>query len=309
MAADAGILAEERGRFGEVELAPSPRRRWFREVGWRHLVALLGCAFALFPVVWVVSASLNPIGSLSGAQLIPSRITLDNYRDLLTGTSIPYLTWLWNSLLVAGGAALVNTFLSAFAAYAFSRMRFRGRRAGLLTVLLVQMFPQLLAVVAIFLFMTEIKQFFPLIGHGTLLGLFLVYLAGAMGINTWLMKGFYDTIPKELDESAKVDGASHTQTFFRIILPLVTPVLAVVGLLSFIFLFNEFIIATALLRGTEQANLTLPLGLQGFINDRYGSRWGEFSAGAILGGAPIIVIFLYLQRYIVSGLTAGSVKG
>jgi arabinogalactan oligomer / maltooligosaccharide transport system permease protein len=282
------------------------RRRWWRQLGWRYVVAGVGLVFALMPAYFVVLASLSPTATLQGTQLVPRAVTTSNYRTLLDTT--PFFTWFFNSLKIAGAAALANMMLSAMAAYAFSRLRFTGRRVGLLAVLLIQMFPQLLAAVAIFLFMVSVRGYFPMIGFGTQLGLFLVYLGGALGTNTWLMKGFFDTIPKELDESALVDGATHGQIFMRIILPLSAPILVVAGLLSFIFLFNEFILASVLL-GQADANQTLATGLARFIGDNYGNRWGPFAAGAVIGSIPIVVLFLYLQRWIVSGLTAGGVKG
>ncbi|MFP4311149.1 MAG: sugar ABC transporter permease [Nitriliruptoraceae bacterium] len=280
--------------------------RWWREIGWRYLVGLLGVAFALMPAYFVVLASVSPTATLQGAQLVPREVTLENYRSLFDQTL--FWTWLWNSLKIAGGAAIANMFLSAMAAYAFSRLRFAGRRPGLLTILLVQMFPQLLANVAIFLFLVNVADYFPFMGYGTQLGLFLVYLGGALGANTWLMKGFFDTVPKELDESALVDGATHGQIFVRIILPLSLPILVVAGLLSFIFLFNEFILASILL-GQADANQTLATGLYRFIDQNYGQQWGPFAGGALLGSIPTLALFLFLQRYIVSGLTAGGVKG
>jgi arabinogalactan oligomer / maltooligosaccharide transport system permease protein len=279
--------------------------RWWRYVGWRYIVGFAGILFALMPAYFVVLAALSPTSTLQGSQLVPREITFDNFTAL-NGTF--FWTWLRNSLLVAGGAAIVNMFLSAMAAYAFSRLRFTGRRVGLLTILLVQMFPQLLANVAIFLMMVNIGQYFPTIGFGTLLGLFLVYLGGALGANTWLMKGFFDTIPSELDESAKVDGATHGQIFVMIILPLALPILVVAGLLSFITLFNEFVLASVLL-GQADANQTLATGLTRFIGDAFAQRWGPFAAGALIGSIPTLVLFLFLQRYIVSGLTAGAAKG
>jgi len=297
-----------------VKSGPPPRGigprlwRWARELGWRHLVALLALVFALFPVVWVMSAAINPTGStLASQRLIPSDPTLQNFRDLFDTTA--YGRWFLNSILVAGGAALLNTMLAAFAAYAFSRMRFKGRRAGLLSVLLIQMFPQVLAFVAIFVLMDTIGDVFPAVGDGTRLGLLLVYLGGAMGVNTWLMKGFFDTIPVDLDESAKVDGATHAQIYFRIIVPLVVPILAVVFLLSFIFLINDFVLARAVLGIGNENDFTLSVGLWNFVNDRFNARWGMFAAGALIAAIPIIVLFIFLQRYIVSGLTQGAVKG
>ena len=286
-----------RSRFG----------KWFRDTGWRHLVTWAALVFALFPVLWVISAAFNPLGTLTTQKLIPDSFTLQNFKDLFDDTD--YGSWYVNTMLIAGGAAALQVLLSAFAAYAFSRMRFRGRRTGLLSVLLVQMFPQLLAFVAIFLMMVSIKNVLPGIGLGTRAGLLLVYLGGAMGVNTWLMKGFFDTIPIDFDESAKVDGASHSQIFFRIIVPLVAPILAVIFLLSFIFLINDFVLADAVLGQGSPENYTMAIGLFRFLSDQFNLRWGPFAAGALLGGLPIIVLFMFLQKYIVSGLTQGGVKG
>lgn len=291
-----------------VALARRPFRRWLRELGWRHVVTWVALVFALFPVVWVVSASLNPFQTLTSQRLLPQSISLDNYVELLGG-STPYLNWYLNTILIAGGASLLTTLMSALAAYAFSRMRFTGRRTGLLTVLLIQMFPQVLAFVAIFLIMVQMGNVFPTIGLGTRLGLGLVYLGGALGVNTWLMKGFFDTIPRELDESAMVDGAGHNQVFFRIILPLVAPILAVVFLLSFVLLINEFVVASAVLGQGNPENFTLAIGLFHYLSDEFNQRWGTFAAGALMAGIPVVILFMFLQKYIVSGLTQGAVKG
>jgi len=280
--------------------------RWFREFGWRHLVMAVVVAFALFPVIVVISASFNPRGGIQSQKLIPSSLTLDNYRALTGDKNVPFYHWMRNTVVISGVAALANTFLSALAAYSFSRMRFKGRRSGLLAILLVQMFPITLLMVAIFLMMQNIGGIFPAVGLGTQLGLILVYMGGALGVNTWLMKGFFDTVPRSLDESALIDGATHWQIFWRIILPLAAPVLAVVAMLGFITAVNEYVLASVLLRDVN--DFPLSVGLFRFIDNDFGAEWGPFAAGALLSAVPVVVLFQFLQRFIVSGLTAGAVK-
>ena len=197
--------------------------------------------------------------------------------------------------------------MAAAAAYAFSRFRFKGRRGGLTALLIIQMFPQMLAFVAIFLLVTTLGEIFPVLGIGSNLALICVYLGGALGANTFLMYGFFNTIPIEIDESAKIDGASHAQIFWRLIMPLVTPILAVVALLAFISSFGDYIISKIIL--VSEDNWTLAVGMYQWVSNQLTSRWGLFAAGALLAAVPVLVLFLTLQRYIVGGLTAGSVKG
>jgi arabinogalactan oligomer/maltooligosaccharide transport system permease protein len=280
--------------------------RWFRDTGWRHLFALALVVFALFPIVYLVSASLNSSGTLVGSNDLFASVTTANYRELLTTTN--YTDWWVNSLIVGLSTAVLTAMLCALAAYAFSRFRFRGRRGGLFGLLLVQMFPQLLAYIAIFALLLSFRDYFPAIGLGTLLGLILVYLGGALGVNTWLMKGFFDTVPRDIDESAKVDGAGHARTFFTLILPLVTPIIAVVGMLSYIATANDYLIARTVLGDNPEVQ-TLPVGLYEFISRQFEQDWGTFAAGAILGAIPPTIIFFFAQRYIASGLLAGAVKG
>jgi arabinogalactan oligomer/maltooligosaccharide transport system permease protein len=279
-------------------------------------VALIACGVALFPVAYVASAAFNADQSLGGASLIPRDVTLENFREILSpdpaksqlqSSTSNYVRWLGNSLVIALLVAVLNVLLGALAAYAFSRFRFRGRRLGLLFLLLIQMFPQLLALVAIYLILLRTGAVFPFMGLDTKTGLILVYLGGVMGINTWLLKGFFDTIPTELDESARVDGATPAQVFWGVVLPLALPILAVIAILSFVGTFNEYVLASAILQTND--NFTLPLGLRGYIDKQYAEHWGPFAAGVLLAGVPIMVIFLSLQRFIVSGLTQGSVKG
>ena len=289
-----------------------PRRqskaRWFRTTGWRHLVAVAALGFALFPVVWVVSAAFSN-QNLNSQTVIPEEPTLDNFRELMSVEGHPpFWTWFRNSMVVGTVTSLLTVFLCALGAFAFSRLRFRGRRPGLLALLLIQMFPNLLAMVALFLFMTRIDGLFPAIGLGSIWGLIMIYLGGALGVNTYLIKGFFDTIPTSLDEAARIDGATHAQTFFRVILPLAAPVLAVIGLLSFITTQAEFLLADVVLSNNEESR-TLAVGLSRYILAGFDNRWGPFAAGALIGAIPVVILFLFLQRFIVSGLTAGAVKG
>ena len=298
------------------DLRRPQRRAPLKDTWWRHVVGIAATIVSVFPVAYMISSAFNRDQSLGGAQLIPTHVTLHNFGNLLhnnVSTSgggkadAPFISWYLNSVLVASVTAFFTVLLGALAAYAFSRFRFKGRRLGMLMLLLIQMFPQFLAVVAIYLIILNVGDIFPVIGINSLPAVIVVYLGGSMGIQTWLMKGFFDTIPKELDESARVDGATAGQIFWGVILPLAAPVLAVVALMSFVFTLNEFVIASAILQTTD--HFTLPVGLRGFIDQQYGQRWGPFTAGALLSALPVAALFMSLQRYFVRGLTAGSVKG
>jgi len=280
--------------------------KWFVDTGWRHVVGLAALVFALFPIIFVISASLNPAGTLTASNALFSEVSLENYRDLFRSPVYPYADWFLNTLFVASVTAAAQVFVACLSAYAFSRFRFAGRRVGLLALLLIQMFPQILAAIAVFLLVFEIGQLFPGIGLGTTIGLILVYMGGALGVSTFLIKGFFDTIPRELDEAMKVDGAGHARVFFTMVLPLSAPVLAVVVLLAFITTLNEFLIASILLTAPESQ--TLAVGLYQLVSSQLNANWGFFAAGALLGSIPPVLLFQWLQKYIVSGLTAGSVK-
>lgn len=274
---------------------------------WRHVVILLALCFVFFPVAWVISASFDGTNSLVKQSLIPTFATLDNYRQLISEPRYPFLHWMWNSIKVSGISALLSVWLCALAAYAFSRFRFRGRRGGLFALILVQIFPQMLAVVSLYLLLLSVGRIVPALGLNTHAGLIMVYLGGAIGINTWLMKGYFDTIPRSLEESAMLDGATPFVAFWRIILPLVRPILVVVFILAFIGTYSEFMLAQVMLQSTDR--LTLAVGMNLFLGDQYAKRWGVFSAAAIIASAPIVLIFLTLQRQLISGLTQGGVKG
>jgi arabinogalactan oligomer/maltooligosaccharide transport system permease protein len=281
--------------------------KWLANNLWRHVVAIAVVLFSLFPLYLVIISSLNPSGSLNVTSFIPREISWVNYELLFKDPRIPYLNWMKNSLIIAGAVAILSVTIGAASAFAFSRLRFKGKVSGLKLLLLVQMFPAILAISAVYVIMERVQSFAPEIGLGTKPGLLLVYLGGAMGVNIWLLKGFVDSIPAELDEAAKVDGASPMQIYWLIFIPLATPVLAVVALLSFIGTFNEFILARLFL--VDMSERTIAVGLQAFIGGQYSQNWGPFAAGSIIASVPIVIIFLSLQKYIINGLTAGSVKG
>ena len=282
-------------------------KKWIREDLWRHAIALVTCFFVLFPIYLVFLSALSPSGSLQVTSFIPKTISFKNFHLLFTSPKIPYLIWMKNSIVIAGVVAILSVVIGAASAFAFSRLRFKGKKQGLQLLLLVQMFPAILSLSAVYVIMERVYSFAPRIGLGTEPGLLLVYMGGAMGVNIWLLKGFVDSIPLELDEAAKVDGASAVQTYWLIFVPLAAPVLAVVSLLSFIGTFNEFILARLFL--VDQHSRTIAVGLQSFIRGQYANNWGPFAAGSIIASVPLVAIFLSLQRYIISGLTAGSVKG
>ena len=279
--------------------------RWLGRL-FRHFLIWLAIAYALLPVLWIFSASVNPSSSLSTQTFLPSRITWDHYRSLFSNPEYPFFTWLLNTLKVSGITAIGTVLLCSLGAYSFSRFRFRGRRVGLMAMLLVQMFPQMLAMIALFLLLKSIGDVVPALGLNTHLGLIMVYLGGAMGFNIWFMKGYFDTIPRSLEESALVDGATPFQAYIRIMLPLVRPIMAVVLIIQFMTSYSEYILASILLRGTEK--LTLSVGLRFFTEQAFNRRWGPFAAGAIVGGVIVLILFLPVQRLVVSGLTQGAVK-
>ena len=278
----------------------------------RLIVALFLIFFSIFPVLWIISASFSSSQSLSTQTLIPEKVSFINYQRLFGMDpsykfgDLVYQKWVFNSVKVASISTVLSLSLTTMAAYAFSRMRFKGRVTMLKGILLIQVFPNLLALVAIYVLIFQFGELIPVIGLNTHAGLILVYLGGSMGINIWLMKGFLDTIPRAIDESGMVDGATHFQIFWNLLLPLLRPILVVIGILSFIGTYGDFILARILLRDVDQ--YTLMVGLQIFTAGQFDQKWGVFAAGALLGALPIMIIYLALQDQIAGGLTAGAVK-
>lgn len=274
---------------------------------WKHVLAISLVIFTAFPIYIVLVTSFDPTGGVASDSLLPIKFSFDNYQLLFTDPRVPYWSWMKNSLIVASATAVTSVMIGAAAAFAFSRLRFKGRRIGLKTLLLVQVFPSFLSLSAIYVMMEQVFLVTPSLGLGSIWGLYLIYIGGALGVNAWLLKGFLDTIPMELDESARLDGASVPQVFWLIFFPLAAPVLAVTGVLSFIGTFNEFVLASLFLQ--DNSTRTVAVGLQQFVGGQYEQTWGPFAAGSIIASVPLVILFLSLQRFIIGGLTQGATKG
>ena len=280
-----------------------------------HVFMISLCALVIFPLLIVVAISLRP-GNFATGSLIPETISLEHWRFALgiptpgadgqmITPDLPVLRWLWNSIKVATASATVALFLSTTAAYAFARMRFVGKKSALLGLTLMQMFPTILALIAIHAIFSRIGHAFPLLGIDSHWALVLAY-SGGIALHVWTIKGFYETIPVEIEEAAIVDGATPWQAFWRVLLPMSLPILVVVFLLAFIGAIIEYPQASVLLR--TQPNLTLAVGSKQFLyTQKY--LWGDFAAAAILSGLPISAVFILAQRWMISGLTSGANKG
>jgi maltose/maltodextrin transport system permease protein len=287
-------------------------QRWRIVVAHACLWVLI--ALTLFPLLAVVSISLRP-GNFATGSLIPTEISLEHWKLALgipvvqaDGTRVeppfPVLLWLWNSIKIAFLSALLIVAISTTAGYAFARLRFAHKQTMLNAMLLLQMFPVAVALVAIYAIFEGLGQTLPFLGIESHAALIVAY-CGGVGMHIWTIKGYFETIPAEIEENAKVDGATHWQAFRRVLLPMAVPILMVVFVLAFIGTIIEYPVASVLLR--EEANLTLAVGSKFYLYDqRY--LWGDFAAAAVLSGLPITLVFLLAQRWIVSGLTAGGVK-
>jgi len=287
--------------------------RWHVLAAHAFLVGLI--LLVIFPFLMILSISLRP-GNFAAGSLIPEHISFEHWK-LALGISytspdgrvvrpdFPVLLWLWNSVKVAGLTAVITLSLSTTAAYAFSRMKFRGKQASLAGLMLMQMFPSVLALVAIYAIFDRLGSVFPSVGIDSHASLLLAY-SGGIALHVWTIKGYLDTIPIEIEEAAKVDGATPWQAFRLVLLPMAVPILMVVFLLAFIGAIIEYPVASILLH--EEAKLTLAVGSKLFLYDQK-YLWGDFAAAAILSGLPITVVFILAQKWMISGLTAGGLKG
>ncbi|SDC29937.1 carbohydrate ABC transporter membrane protein 2, CUT1 family [Pelagirhabdus alkalitolerans] len=271
------------------------------EIAAMYLVIAVMTVIIFYPLIWAFGMSLNPGTNLYGASIIPENASFVHYEWLFTSPRSNYLLWYRNTIFVAVSVSLLGTLITSFTAYAFSRYRFRGRTYGLYAFLLLQMFPVLMAMVALYILLNTIGLL------DSLTGLILIYIGNTIPMNAFLVKGYIDTLPRELDESAKMDGAGHFRIFFQILLPLTKPILSVVALFNFMNPFMDFILPRIVLRSPE--NYTLALGLFNFVNDQFSNNFTRFAAGAILIAVPIATVYLFLQKYLISGLASGATKG
>ncbi len=280
-------------RYGE-RISPAERRSlWVSRVFiWITMIVVI------FPALWIVMSSFSAGDSFFLASLFPKKLSVEHYVDLFRETN--FVQWVWNSLKLCLIVAVIQLVLTSLAAYAFARMRFTCRKYGLMSLLVLQVFPNSMAVAGYYILIYK----FGLVDSSLAL---IFVLAGGSAFNIWLLKSYIDGIPVELDEAALVDGANQFQVFYKVVLPLAMPQLAVLFLFSFIATYSEYVITSIFLQ--TPGKMTLALGLQSFISDQFAAHWTMFSAAAVISSLPIMVVFMCLQRFIQNGLVAGGVKG
>ena len=281
-------------RFFQSSRGDSPAKRLLI-----HIILICACAVAVYPFLRVVSISLRPGSALlsTDLSLIPEGATLNNYKSLIMEKD--FTIWLWNSLMVSIATVIVGVLLAAAAAYAFSRWSFPGRRQGLIFLLTTQMLPPGMLLLPIYVMVVRLRLF------NTYTGMILSYSAGSVPFSIWLLKGYYDTIPRKLEEAAMVDGAGPIMAFYRVIVPLSTPALAIAGLFSFMTAWSEFMMARVMLQ--KATMFTWPIGFQKLM-DQFSTQWNMFAAASVLVAIPAMLLFLYSSKWLISGLTLGGLK-
>lgn len=286
----------------ELSLATAPRtsaraRNRLVKVWLLRLALILLCALVLLPVFWVVTASIQPGSSAFASNLFPTQFTWSNYSKVFDDG---FWTWLRNSLIVCTATGVAQLLVNTLGGFAFSRLRFRGRRVGLMGLVLIQMFPNTLALAAIYGLLVAVNLL------DTYLGIILVYVGGS-AFNIWLLKNYMDSLPRELDESATVDGANTWQIFWQVLLPLMRPMLVTIFIFGFQGTYIDFIFSSLILN--TQDHYTVAVGLFHLIDGNYATNWAVFSAGAVMASLPILIVYLSLQKQLTSGLASGAVKG
>ena len=271
-----------------------------------HIVLIIMLIIILFPALWILSTSLSAVNTLNTTSIFPTKFTLDNYIRLIKET--PFLNWMKNTLIIATTSTFIALCLTVTAGYAFSRFRFYGRKVGLMAMIIAQMFPGMMAMVALFKLLNWTGMITSgAVGLNTLTGLILIYAGGGIPFNTWILKGYVDSLPKSIEESAYIDGATQWQTFYQIVLPLMGPIIVVISIFSFLLPYTDFLLPVIILQDPEK--YTLAVGLRSLVSGQFSKNWNLFTAAATLGAIPIMAIFLSLQRFLVEGLTKGALKG
>jgi len=265
-----------------------------------YAILLLFLAWSVYPILRVVTISIRPGDNLLNESLaiIPGHWTFANYIKLFT--EYPFLRWIWNSLLVTTVVVVTGVVLASTAGYAISRYKFPGREASLLSLLITQMFPATMLLLPLFIMLAKLHLI------NTYLGLIVIYTSTALPFCVWQMKGYYDTIPYSLEEAARIDGATRLGAFYKVILPIASPALVITALFSFMASWTEYIVAAQVLQ--YQDMFTLPVGIKNF-QANMSTEWGLYAAAALIVSVPAVALFLFLTRYLVGGLTLGSVKG
>ncbi|WP_299691184.1 sugar ABC transporter permease [uncultured Vibrio sp.] len=263
-----------------------------------YLFLIANAILVLSPVIWTVIASFKPGSNLFSSSFEGFQFTLDHYKALFTDT--PYFMWYKNTLLLATANMVISLFVVTLTAFIFSRYRFKGKKNVLMSVLVIQMFPAFLSMTAIYVLLSKLNLI------DTYTGLLLVYVAGTLPFQTWLVKGFFDAIPTSLDEAAKIDGAGHLTIFFDIILPLAKPILVFIALMTFTAPWMDFILPTLILRSEEK--MTIAIGIFSWISSNSAENYTLFAAGSLLVAIPITLLFVVTQKHITTGLVSGAVK-
>jgi arabinogalactan oligomer/maltooligosaccharide transport system permease protein len=300
-ATPARVGTRPRGNFFRATRGDSPFKRILI-----HLVLIGYCIITLYPISRVISVSLRPNNQLLSGDLspIPQNASFDSYRTVLTQR--PFWEWMFNSLIITITVMVIGVVLAATAAYAFSRFKFVGRGSGMVFLLANQMIPATMLILPIFLMLSRLG-----LTH-TYSGIIFAYSVSAVPFSVWILKGYYDTIPRDLEEAAMVDGATPLGAFWRVIVPLSTPALAIAALFNFTQAWNEYLLASLIFTYndpvTNQQITTWPVGLNTMLG-QFNSEWGNFAAASVMVAIPVMALFLYSSKWLIGGLTLGGVKG